>query len=121
MKFYVIGINDSARPEFSGAVREVIASHRVFSGGSRHRGIVSSFLPDGYAWIDITVPLQPVFGEYARYDEIVAFASCDPLFFGFAATVQRFMPDAEIEVFPVFHSLQMLAHRILLPYQDMHM
>lgn len=50
---------------------------------------------------------------------IVVFASGDPLFFGFANTILREMPDAAIELFPSFNSLQTLAHRILMPYHDM--
>lgn len=51
---------------------------------------------------------------------IVVFASGDPLFFGFANTILREMPDAEIELFPTFNSLQTLAHRMMMPYHDMH-
>ena len=50
---------------------------------------------------------------------IVVFASGDPLFFGFANTILREMPDAAIELFPSFNSLQTLAHRMLMPYHDM--
>ena len=50
---------------------------------------------------------------------IVVFASGDPLFFGFANTILREMPDAEIELFPTFNSLQTLAHRMMMPYHDM--
>lgn len=49
------------------------------------------------------------------------FASGDPLFFGFANTLKSRLPQASIKVFPSFNSLQMLAHRLELPYQDMHM
>ena len=47
------------------------------------------------------------------------FASGDPLFFGFANTIKRKMPDAEIVLFPTFNSLQTLAHRLVMPYHDM--
>ena len=50
---------------------------------------------------------------------ILVFASGDPLFFGFANTIQRKMPEAEIVVYPTFNSLQMLAHRLVMPYHDM--
>ena len=50
---------------------------------------------------------------------IVVFASGDPLFYGFAATIQRRLPQAQIKVYPVFNSLQSLAHRLALPYEDM--
>ena len=76
--------------------------------------------------------------------DIIVFASGDPLFFGFANTIKRKMkeqreqsgacscsaesrqnssvaqmPDAEIVVYPTFNSLQMLAHRLVMPYHDM--
>ena len=49
----------------------------------------------------------------------MVFASGDPLFFGFANTIKREIPDADIQVFPYFNSLQMLAHRLVMPYHDM--
>lgn len=100
-------------------VLSVIYDNVTFSGGRRHREIMSSYLPDGAEWIDITVPLSAVYEKYHEYDDIVVFASGDPLFFGYAATLQREFPDAEINVIPTFNSLQMLAHRLSLPYQDM--
>ena len=50
---------------------------------------------------------------------IVVFASGDPLFFGFANTLRREFPGSAMRVYPAFNSLQMLAHRKLMPYQDM--
>ena len=50
---------------------------------------------------------------------LIVFASGDPLFFGFANTIKRKMPDAEIVLYPTFNSLQMLAHRLVMPYHDM--
>ena len=120
MKFYVIGIDDNQQQYFSPEIKEVISSHTVFSGGARHHEIVESFLPKEYTWIDIVVPLKNVFQQYQSHNEIVVFASGDPLFFGFANTIQREMPEAEIILYPFFNSLQMLAHRLVLPYQDMH-
>ena len=121
MRFFVIGITDNPRPWFPPEVMEVIRSGTLFSGGRRHRGIVAHLLPEGAAWIDITAPLDEVFEAYRKTasSPIVVFASGDPLFFGFANTIQRKMPDAELTVYPAFNSLQMLAHRLLLPYHDM--
>lgn len=120
MKFYVIGIDDNQTQHFEPGVLNVITSHSVFSGGARHHEIVKNFLPDNYTWIDIVVPLDAVFGQYESYNEVVVFASGDPLFFGFANTIQRKMPQADIILYPYFNSLQLLAHRLLMPYQDMH-
>jgi len=116
----IIGISDSRNQWFEPKVLEAIKAGKVFSGGKRHHEIMNDFLPQDAVWIDITVPLSTVFEQYKAHDDIVIFASGDPLFFGFAATVQREVPECDIKVFPYFNSLQMLAHRMCLPYQDMH-
>lgn len=119
-EFIVIGISDSRRPWFPPEVEAEIRVGHVFSGGRRHHDIVRPMLPDGAVWIDITVPLDGVFTQYAAYDcPIVVFASGDPLFFGFANTIRRLLPEARIRLFPSFNSLQTLAHRMVLPYHDM--
>lgn len=120
MKFYVIGIDDNKTQHFSPEVQNVLATHSVFSGGTRHHEIVKNNLPADYEWIDIRIPLDNVFEQYKSHEEVVVFASGDPLFFGFANTIKRVMPDAEIVLYPYFNSLQLLAHRMLMPYQDMH-
>ena len=117
-KFSIIGINDSRNQEFSRNVQNIIAEGRVFSGGKRHFEIVEEYLPKEYEWIDITVPLDNVFREYEGCEELVIFASGDPLFFGFANTVKNRIPDADITVYPYFNSVQMLAHKFLLPYSS---
>lgn len=129
LRFIVIGITDAPHPYFSPDVMEAIGKGRVFSGGRRHHEIVAGVLPAEAEWIDITVPLDDVFEKYKTYaspdapqssSAIIVFASGDPLFFGFANTIRRKMPDAEIVLFPSFNSLQTLAHRLVLPYHDMH-
>ena len=117
MRFVVIGITDDPSPWFPPEVMEIIKHGKVFSGGKRHHEIVAPFLPADAEWIDITVPLDAVFERY--HDEVIVFASGDPLFFGFANTIKRKMPEAEIVLYPTFNSLQMLAHRLVLPYHDM--
>lgn len=115
----IIGISDSRKQWFTPEVLDVINSHNVFSGGKRHHEIMLPFLPEKHQWIDITVPLSSVFNQYAKLDNIVIFASGDPLFYGFASTVMRECPQCEINVFPAFNSLQTLAHRLKIAYQDM--
>ena len=117
MKFYVIGISDAPRPYLPPEVISLICKGRVFSGGKRHYGLVAPYLPEGSQWIEITTPLDAVFEQY--HDEVIVFASGDPLFFGFANTIKRKMPDAEIVLFPAFNSLQLLTHRLVMPYHDM--
>ena len=149
LRFIVIGITDAPRPWFPPEVMEVIKEGKVFSGGKRHHEIVAPLLPEGAEWIDITVSLEGVFEQYKGLspdpspvwegrkvtmtcgiaplphgggvggEALIIFASGDPLFFGFANTLKREFPDAEIQVFPTFNSLQMLAHRLVMPYHDM--
>ena len=120
IRFLVIGINDNPQPAFTDEVKRVIDGGKVFSGGLRHHEIVGNVLPDGAQWIDITVPLSDVYREYRDVDDkIIIFASGDPLFFGFATTLQREFPDVDIKVYPTFNSLQTLAHRIVMSYHDM--
>ena len=138
MRFFVIGITDNPKPWFPPEVMEVIKQGRVFSGGKRHHEIVAPFLPADAQWIDITAPLDAVFEQYkalllfpqegeknsspigeVERGHVVVFASGDPLFFGFANTIKRKMPEAEIVLYPTFNSLQMLAHRLVMPYHDM--
>ena len=124
MKFIIIGITDNPNPWFPPEVIEIIKQGRVFSGGKRHHEIVASLLPADAEWIDVTAPLDAVFSHYNSHlssltPEIIVFASGDPLFFGFANTIRRKMPEAEMVLYPAFNSLQMLAHRLVMPYHDM--
>lgn len=118
-KFTVIGISDSREQYFSPTVNKILKDGRVFSGGKRHYEIMSRYLPEGSEWIDITVPLEEVFAKYTAHVDIIVFASGDPLFYGFATTLMREFPMAEITVIPSFNSLQLLAHRLKLPYSEM--
>jgi precorrin-6Y C5,15-methyltransferase (decarboxylating) len=125
MEFSVIGITDAPRPCFTPDVVGIIRGAKLFSGGRRHHQIVAPLLPPDAVWTDITVPLDDVFRRYASLcsafgvGHIVVFASGDPLFFGFANTIRKKMPEAAVRLFPAFNSLQMLAHRMVLPYHDM--
>lgn len=118
-RFYVIGLSDEQPCNFAPDVLKVITAGKVFSGGKRHHEIVYNLLPDNHRWIDITVPLDNVFSAYEGIGEIVVFASGDPLFFGFANTILKRLPQADVKVYPFFNSLQMLAHRMALPYHKM--
>ena len=128
LRFVVIGITDNPNPWFPPEVLEIIQKGKVFSGGKRHHELVAPLLPEGAEWIDIMVPLEKVFEQFRSprshageggEEAIVVFASGDPLFFGFANTLRREFPEAEMQVFSTFNSLQMLAHRLVMPYHDM--
>lgn len=118
--FHVIGLTDGRTPHFPPEVQELIRHGHIFSGGLRHHEIVAPLLPEDARWIDITVPLDHVLRQYEAFREIIVFASGDPLFFGFANTLKREIPHAEIRVYPAFNSLQLLSHRMLLAYHDLH-
>ncbi|MFR9650785.1 MAG: precorrin-6y C5,15-methyltransferase (decarboxylating) subunit CbiE [Rikenellaceae bacterium] len=120
MKFYIIGIDDNSQPRLGAEVESIVYRGKIFSGGIRHRQIVANLLPPDVEWIDITPPMEQLMERYRSYDEVVVFASGDPLFYGFAQTIQRLIPDAEIVTFPYFNSLQQLAHSLTMAYQDMH-
>ena len=127
-KFIVIGIDDNPHSVERNIhfVKHELQNAKVFSGGKRHFELVKDYLPDSYSWIDITVPLDNVFLEFEKAfismtadEPIIVFASGDPLFYGFAVTIKKRIPDAEIKVYPVFNSLQNLAHRLNMQYDDM--
>ncbi|MCM1295557.1 MAG: precorrin-6y C5,15-methyltransferase (decarboxylating) subunit CbiE [Muribaculaceae bacterium] len=117
--FQIIGVSDNRNQFFPPETADIIASGKVFSGGRRQHEIVASLLPAGAVWIDITVPLESVFKRYVDYNDIVVFVSGDPIFYGYANTVRREFPEAKIRIYPTFNSLQLLAHRLLLPYAEM--
>lgn len=124
LEFIFIGITDDPGQWFAPDVLQAIASARVFSGGTRHHELMAAHLPNEHQWIDVTVPLSGVYEQYRSLAgqadcRICVFASGDPLFYGFAGTLQREFPEAQMQVFPTFNSLQMLAHRLCLPYQQM--
>lgn len=120
MRFTVIGIDDNRQQHFIPEVNTLIETGKIFSGGKRHHEIMHPLLPSSYQWIDISIPLENVFETYQKFEEVIIFASGDPLFFGFANTIQQRLPEADINIFPAFNSLQMLAHRLVMPYHDMH-
>lgn len=115
----IIGISDNRQQWFPPEVESIIGSSHIFSGGKRHHEIMQPLLPQSHEWINITVPLSTVFEAYRNHESVVVFASGDPLFYGFATTVMRECPDCVIDIYPSFNSLQTLAHRLKMPYQDM--
>ena len=120
--FIIVGISDAPMPYFPPEVQQIICQGRIFSGGERHHSIVAPLLPADARWIPVSVPLDNVFRQYLELDErhtIIVFASGDPLFFGFANTLKRKLPEADIRLSPSFNSLQTLVHRLVMPYDDM--
>ncbi|MCD8194161.1 MAG: precorrin-6y C5,15-methyltransferase (decarboxylating) subunit CbiE [Tannerellaceae bacterium] len=120
-QFIVIGLDDNREQYFPPEILAIINAGNVFSGGKRHQEIMLPYLPEQATWIPITVPLNAVFEAYQPYQQVIVFASGDPLFFGFANTLRKRLPGAALTVYPTFNSLQLLAHRRQLPYQEMRM
>ncbi len=119
LKLTIIGITDLSPESFAAPVQKAIACCTRFAGGLRHHELVSHLLPANHQWTDIEVPLKPFLEAVAQHGGNWAiFASGDPLFFGIGITLKREFPNAEIEVFPSFNSLQMLAHKLLIPYGE---
>ena len=106
-------MNDEQSPLFTPEVQGLIAQHRIFSGGRRHRELVAALLPADAVWIDIVVPLTEVYHQYQELNEpVLVFASGDPLFFGYTTTLMREFPGLVSLTFPSLISLQMMAQRL---------
>ena len=79
-EFTVIGISDSSELFFAPDVTAAIKNSKVFSGGKRHHELVAHLLPSDAVWIDISVPLETVFKQYAPYSQITVFRLGRPSF-----------------------------------------
>lgn len=111
MIFHVIGIGNK-QPIFSKEQKKLINNSTVFSGGKRHLELVKDLLPENYQWIYIKSPMSTVFEQYEETKEaIIVFASGNPLFYGFANTLQNKYPLASIYTEPYFSSIQLLVNR----------
>ncbi len=113
MTFHVIGIGNK-ETKFSVTMQELFVKTKFFSGGKRHYDLVKRWLPDNHQWIYIASPMQEVFEQYNAIDSnIIVFASGNPLFYGFANTLQRQYPNATLKVTPYFSSIQLLANKTI--------
>lgn len=117
-KITLIGIYDQP-PDFSGRLKEIIASADGFAGGKRHHDMVRQVLPDNARWVDIVAPLRSLFDAIRENPgHWVIFASGDPLFFGIGNTLKKEFPEADMAVFPAFNALQLLGHRLGINYGE---
>ncbi len=118
MKITIIGIYDKKR-EFTEEQQKAISESQYFAGGKRHYELVKKQLPKNAKWTFITAPLTTLFDEIKNAQtNWVIFASGDPLFFGIGNTLKCEFPNAEFKIFPVFNSLQLLAHRFRINYGE---
>ena len=121
MNYIVIGLSNNPNFTLSNEVQSILPLHKVFSGGKRHYQLVKQLLPAGCQWLDIKGDMQQLIESYKAINEtIIIFASGDPLFYGFAGTLQKFHPEASLQVYPHFNSLQLLYQKKNIAYQNSH-
>ncbi len=116
----MIGISNDPDYILPDEARQLLLSHEVFSGGKRHYELVRKYLPAYHHWIDIQGNMPVLFDKFREHNgAIVVFASGDPLFYGFAGTIQKFDPGADMKVYPYFNSIQLLCHANNLSYASL--
>ncbi|QYS88770.1 MULTISPECIES: precorrin-6y C5,15-methyltransferase (decarboxylating) subunit CbiE [Flavobacterium] len=117
--YYVIGISNNPHFILSDEVKKILKENHFFSGGKRHYELVQNKLPIIHHWIEINKNITTLFNEYKKATKpIIVFASGDPLFYGFANTIKKYHPNANIKVYPTFNSLQLLCHKNTISYQN---
>lgn len=116
----MIGISNGPDYILPDEVRQRLPAHKIFSGGKRHYELVKKYLPERHQWIEIKGNMPALFEQYRDHDStIVVFASGDPLFYGFAGTIQKFDPAATMQVYPYFNSMQLLCHAHNISYASL--
>lgn len=116
----MIGISNEPDYILPDAVRQLLPSHKVFSGGKRHYALVKKYLPAHHHWIDIQGNMAVLFEQFSQHNgPVVVFASGDPLFYGFAGTIQKFDPAARMKIYPYFNSIQLLCHANNIAYANL--
>ncbi|WP_343669353.1 precorrin-6y C5,15-methyltransferase (decarboxylating) subunit CbiE [Chitinophaga sp.] len=120
-KYVVIGISDHEHFVLPAEVRSLLPQHQYFSGGKRHHQRMQQYLPAEYEWIDITGDIPGLIQQYQQLDgSVMIFASGDPLFYGFANSIRKYDPAAEMKVYPYFNSLQLLCQRSNIGYAGLY-
>jgi precorrin-6Y C5,15-methyltransferase (decarboxylating) len=120
VEYIVIGISNEPDYILPDEARQLLLSNEVFSGGKRHYELIRKYLPKYHQWIDIQGNMPVLFEKFREHDRpVVVFASGDPLFYGFAGTIQKFDPAATMKVYPYFNSIQLLCHANNLPYANL--
>jgi len=111
-EFYLVGIGNHSKPVINDEVLLLIKTTKVFSGGKRHYELVKSILPKRHIWIEISGRMDSVLLKYGEHKKpIMIFASGDPYFYGFGNTLKRYIPEAKIQAFPYFNSIQRLCQK----------
>ncbi|MES2872661.1 MAG: precorrin-6y C5,15-methyltransferase (decarboxylating) subunit CbiE [Bacteroidota bacterium] len=111
MKFHVIGIGNK-KLSLSQEMERLVKQHSCFSGGERHYQLVKHLLPEHHSWVAVKSPLEEVYRKYDETEQdILVFASGDPLFYGYSNTLKNRYPKAQIYTYPYFSSIQLLASK----------
>jgi precorrin-6Y C5,15-methyltransferase (decarboxylating) len=118
--YHLIGIGNHPKPVLHVDTIGLINKSVVFSGGQRHYDLVKSLLPANHVWIEISGKMEEVINHYQSASKpVVIFASGDPFFYGFGNTLKRYLPEAKIESFPYFSSIQRLCHKTQTNYNEL--
>ncbi len=118
--FYLIGIGNHTITRLQPEVLPLISESTIFSGGKRHYKLVHEFLPKPHTWIEISGKMDVLVKKYQLQDTpIVVFVSGDPFFYGFGNTLQRLLPNAVLQSFPYFNSIQLLCHKTQTNYNEL--
>ena len=118
--FYLIGIGNHPTPLLTEEVRTLIKKTSTFSGGKRHYELVKTHLPQNHSWIEISGKMDVVIEAYKKSNEpVMIFTSGDPFFYGFGNTLQRYLPEAAVQSFPYFNSIQRLCQKTQTNYNDL--
>lgn len=118
--FFLIGIGNQPIPMLTAEMQIAIRKHQVFSGGKRHYQLVAPLLPKKHTWIPISGNMETVIHQYQEAQStIVIFVSGDPFFYGFGNTLIHYLPQANIQSFPYFNSIQRLCHKTQINYNQL--
>ena len=99
---------------------EIISACGTFSGGKRHYELVKEYLPLDHEWIFIKGAMDSLLSTYKLIKQpLVVFASGDPFFYGIGNTIQRLWPEADIESYPAFNSIQRLCAKTKTNYNEL--
>ena len=119
--FIIVGIGNHSLPQLTDEVRVLIRNTHIFSGGKRHYKLVRPLLPQKHTWIEISGRMDVVLHEFGLHTKtILIFASGDPFFYGFGNTLKCFLPEANIQSFPYFNSIQRLCQKSMTNYSELH-
>lgn len=117
-KITVVGITDAGPASLPPRVLERVQQAEVLCGGERHLRLFPEV--NAERWV-IKTNVDEVVGRLkseAGKRRTVILASGDPLFYGIAATLRRYLPAERLEVIPNVTAVQLAFARISEPWHD---